>query len=127
MALFPRRGQVMILAVVTLGATIIGATTVAGLLTVYQVRQSADVSRSAQAIFAADAGIEWGLYQFFKPTSLQPPPALTNGATFVTTCYDGTQPSPYPLTLCTDPASTIIRGVGTSGKTNRAFEFKFSS
>jgi hypothetical protein len=55
-----RSGQVMILTVLALGGTILGAATVASLLVVYQIRQSTDLANSARAIFAADTGIEWG-------------------------------------------------------------------
>src|SRR3989338_10873566 len=60
------RGQIMLLTVLALSGTILGATTIAGLLMVYQIRQSNDIVNSTKAIFAADAGLEWRLYKFFK-------------------------------------------------------------
>ena len=50
----------MLLAVLTLGATMLGATTIAGLLMVYQIRQTTDFENSAKAVFAADAGTRMG-------------------------------------------------------------------
>ena len=48
----------MILTVLALGGAVLGATTVAGLLMLYQLRQTSDMANSARAIFAADAGTE---------------------------------------------------------------------
>ncbi|MCL4437655.1 hypothetical protein M1513_01280 [Patescibacteria group bacterium] len=58
-------GQVMILTVLALGGTILGATAIAGTLMLYQLRQAKDTQSSTEAIYNADAGIECGLYQFF--------------------------------------------------------------
>lgn len=73
-----RSGQVIILATLALGGAILGATTIAGLLMIYQIRQTIDVEDSAKAIFAADTGIEWGQMQFyhrcFFDTTCDPPP-----------------------------------------------------
>lgn len=51
----------MVLVVVMMGGLLLAATAVAGLLTVYQIRQSNDTVSSAQAFFAADAALEWQL------------------------------------------------------------------
>jgi hypothetical protein len=59
-------GQVMILTVLMLGGTIVGATTIAGLLMLFQIRQTADIANSTKAFYAADSGIEWASYQMFK-------------------------------------------------------------
>lgn len=122
-----REGQLMLLTILVLGATFLAATTIAGLLTTYQIRQSTDFVRSAQAIFAADTGIEWGLYQFFtkNPQGLSDP-AFTNGATVVTTCYDNvTDPDVItPLPDCLDPLTTLIRATAVSAGAYRAFELQ---
>jgi hypothetical protein len=57
-----RSGQAMLIAVLSLGGAILGATTVAGLLTLYQIRATTDTANSAKAIFAADTGTEWALF-----------------------------------------------------------------
>lgn len=53
----------MLLAVLLISGTILGATTIAGLLMLYQLRQATNVGYSLQALFAADSGLEWKLYQ----------------------------------------------------------------
>lgn len=52
----------MILSIILLGGLLLGASAVAGLLTVFQIRQSNSAVYSTQAIFAADAGLEWASY-----------------------------------------------------------------
>ncbi len=74
-----RSGQVMILTVLMLGATMIGATTIAGLLMLYQVRQASDIINSTKAVYAADAGVDAALYQYFKQAQ-GTEPTFTNGA-----------------------------------------------
>ena len=77
----------MLLTVLTIGGTILGATTLAGLLVLYQIRQSTDLANSAKAVFAADAGVEWGLYQIYSSAS-GTAPIMGNGASFKVACYD---------------------------------------
>lgn len=87
-----RDGQVLILTVLALGGALLGATAIAGLLTTYQIRQTTDLANSARAIFAADAGIEWGLYNFFcslnpaKSCPLSSVPIFGNGAVLDVKC-----------------------------------------
>jgi hypothetical protein len=98
-----RSGQAIIIAVLTLGGAILGATTLAGLLLLYQIRDTTDSEGSAQAIFAADAGVNWALYSYFNDNgrSQSPMPgnanvgleapavgSLSNGATITVTCSD---------------------------------------
>ena len=56
----------MLLAVVILSSAILGVTSLAGILTLYQVRSAGGAINSTKAIFAADAGIECALYRFSK-------------------------------------------------------------
>lgn len=118
----PERGQVMILTALTLGGVILTATTIAGLLTVYQLRQTVDLANSAKAIFAADTGIEWGLYRFFEPAGSEPQPTLTNGASFAVNCFDN---SNNQLADCTNDKTMAIRSFGSSAGIGRAFELSF--
>jgi hypothetical protein len=113
----------MLLTVLALGGTILGATTIAGLLTVYQIRQTSDIANSAKAFAAADAGIEWGLYQFFKP----PPggtataPVFSNGILFVPPVCADTTGAPVD---CTDiDRAASIRSVERSANSTRALSF----
>ena len=113
------RGQVMLITVLALSGTLLGATAIAGLLMLYQIRQASDIVNSTKAIFAADAGIETQLFQIFKgeppgecrdiPPADSPPEPLFNGATFRTTCK-------------LDGSDLVIQSVGTSGNVSRAFE-----
>ena len=61
-----QRGQVMLLTTLILSGTILAASTLAGLLMVYQIRQSSDATQSAKAIYAADAGIEYELFKIYR-------------------------------------------------------------
>jgi hypothetical protein len=120
-----RSGQVMVLTVLTLGGALLGATTIAGLLMLYQIRQGADVAQSARAVFAADSGIEWGLYNLLcqtDPTKAPCPiaelPTFRNGATVEVKCLDD---NGIDVPLC-DPATTVtIKSLGRSANVARAF------
>ncbi len=111
----------MLLTVLALGSTLLGATTIAGLLMVYQIRQASDLNDSTRSIFAADTGIEWGLYQFLNPAGGASAPVMSDGASFTVTCYaSGGTP-----VGCTDESTRSMRAVGQSGSVNRAFELNF--
>lgn len=92
----------MLLSVLVISGTILGATTIAGLLMLYQLRQATNISFSQQALFAADAGIEWELFKLFKPeiASANPDlaPVMDNQ-----TC------------VATVSSNQIIRSVGCAG------------
>jgi len=117
------RGQVMLMTVMAISGTILGATTIAGLLMLYQVRQSTDIINSTKAIFAADSGLEWRLYKFFKSDNQAcmncpdggscPQPNLQNNATFSTTC---------DLQIINGTSTVSIKSSGTFGNNSRAFE-----
>lgn len=59
-------GQVMMIVVMVLSGVMIGSMAISGTLTARQIRQSADAGSSSKTIFAADAGLEWALYKFWK-------------------------------------------------------------
>ena len=63
----------MLLTVLIVSGTILGATTIAGLLMLYQVRQATNFGQSLQALFAADTGLEWKLYQQFQDKNYPKP------------------------------------------------------
>jgi len=127
-----RRGQAMLIAVLSLGGAMLAATTIAGLLILYQLRASTDSAHSSQAIFAADTGVDWALYDYYcgsegngRSTTDCPPATLTtstlsNGAVALVTCYDALNEK----TLCNDtsthPVSYVV-SKGTSLNTSRAF------
>ncbi len=118
-----RGGQVMILTVLALGGAVLSATTVAGLLMLYQIRQTTDMANSAKSIFAADAGTELTLYNLFcsadaskVPCPRDPLPKFSNNATVAVTCGDA---SGAPVD-CLDQSLTSIKSVGSAGGANRA-------
>ena len=118
-----RRGQVMILTILALGGTLLGATTVAGLLTLYQIRNSTDLTNSAKAIFAADAGIEWGLYCAARQPA-NPCPAddgFGNGASVAVTCADRSANA----VDCADQNVATLKSIGSAGQSSRAFSASF--
>lgn len=103
------KGQAMILAVLAIGGSILGATTIAGLLTLFQIRESTDAINSARAIFAADSGIECGLYSLFKNGSCPLSFDLSNG-------------SSYQATV--DPGTFTVISRGFAANARRAFSFQ---
>lgn len=110
------KGQVMLITVLTLSGIILGATTIGGLLMAYQIRQSSNITNSTKAIMAADAGIEYQLYNHFKET---PYTELNfdNGVSAVSTFSQGTQAD------C--PFNSIV-SYGDSNGVYRAFEMCFT-
>lgn len=106
----------MIIAVLALGGAILGATTLAGLLVLYDVRSTTDFVNSAKSIFAADSGVNWALYSYYDPpaTAL---PVLPSGIGLVVTCYDKTN----AVVTCDDPSTQTAISEGSSLNTRRAF------
>jgi len=121
-----RKGQAMILAVLSLGGAMLGATTIAGLLMLYQLREVSDSANSAKAILAADAGVEWSEYSYFNP------PANSNSvftlpgsnASYAVTCYNSSTP-PGIVDCGSNPAYAVSRG--QSLESARALYVTFSA
>lgn len=77
----------MITTVLILGGVVISAASLLGFLIVYKLRQATDITNSAKAVFASDAGREWELWQALKLGSrlgTSGCPSFTNGAGFET-------------------------------------------
>lgn len=120
----------MILAVLALGGALLGATAIAGFLTLYQIRSTTDAESSAKAIFAADADLEWMLFNYYCGSATParctaPPPdyptsTFANGAVAVATCYSTSTP---PGLVDCGVTSTAAYGlaVGTALGSSRAF------
>jgi len=109
----------MLLTVLALGGTILGATTIAGVLMIYQIRQATDLQQSNKAIFAADAAIEWGNYQLSVATTkeleFQDPDTRARAY-----CYGF-----FGLVPDCDPENEliiVIQGLGRSHDANRWFQ-----
>lgn len=138
----------MILTVLALGGAILGATTIAGLLMLYQIRQTTDLANSGKAVYAADAGIEWTLYNWFcanDPNKTNCPATdsqftwnlhranLSNGAKVQVTqyCFNNTSPNPIgnsddgTCDVATIASSTTFKSMGVSGNSTRAFGLSF--
>jgi len=109
-------GQVMLVTVMALSGMILGATTIAGLLMIYQMRQSTDLVNSTKAIYAADAGIEYELYRIYQNPDYAAP-VFSNGASLET------QKQSEPGNEGGKKIETItVKTIGKSGKVARAFE-----
>lgn len=118
-----RRGQSMLIAVLSIGSAMLAATTIAGLLILYQLRATTDSVNSSKAIFAADTGIEWGLYNFYKSNGTVGTSSLPSSkATYQVTCYDANSAEIVGGCAGVDFASTsYIVSRGFSLNTSRAF------
>jgi hypothetical protein len=128
-------GQMMILTSLALGSAILGTTAIAGLLMVYQLRQTTDFANSAKAVFAADAGIEWGLGQRYHSSTMasalspMAPTYFMNGneKMLQIECWGGSG----AVVDCTDESavSVVSRGFGgnvaTEDGAKRAFVLFF--
>jgi len=140
-----RSGQAMLIAVLSLGGAILGATAVAGLLTLYQIRATTDSENSARAIFAADAGIEWVQFDHYCATDVDPSganrcPSVTpgtsdytlptfsgSGATMKVNCYDVSDAQGASTSTCSDPGVLSVISSGIANNSERAFFIGFSS
>jgi hypothetical protein len=117
-------GQAMILAVLTMGGIFLAATVVAGMLMTSQIRQATDFNASTAAIAAADAGIEWALYQYTHPGETVPAlTTLSNGATVEVRCFDKDKHE----VNCSEPVNRPrkVHSITSSGEfhgANRIFE-----
>lgn len=108
----------MLLTVMLLSGAILGATSLAGLLVLFQLRQTSDIKASTQAIIAADAGIECAYMVRFEGGIDSEPDASSyssctgtfeNGARYEVVSEDGKR----------------IKSVGKAGRSARAFEIRF--
>ena len=89
-----RKGQVMIMSTIFIGAALLAATAVAGYMLFFQIRQAEDAVESAASFYAADAGIEDTLACYYN--TFQDPNARVedvckkNGATYILGKNEGT-------------------------------------
>lgn len=120
-----QKGQTMLLTVMLLSSAILGATSLAALLVLFQLRQATDAKASTQAIFAADSGIECVLFEKIlsvKPGA--PPPDYTN-CSIAPDKKVLSNGSFYTITVDTAGGNTVIKSIGVSGRTTRALEITF--
>lgn len=100
-----KSGQAMIILVMFLGATMLGITTIAGFITLQKIRTVTDIVDSTKAIYAADAGIEWWLYNTYSSGGGTPQPTFSNESS---------------VTI-TDISENEVRSVGNTHRAYRAF------
>jgi hypothetical protein len=124
-----RSGQAMLIAVLALGGAILGATTVAGLMTLYQIRATTNTANSAKAIFAADAGTEWALYNYYCGINssqcpggpiISEPSFAGSGASTTVSCYATYGATGSPI-LCNNTSTLVAIASGIANGSERAF------
>ena len=71
-------GQALLIVVVFMGAIMLGISVISGFLFTQRLRTSVDITKSTQAIFAADAGIEAQLYDIFHELHLDSEGEVSN-------------------------------------------------
>ncbi|KKS25693.1 MAG: hypothetical protein UU85_C0001G0123 [Candidatus Wolfebacteria bacterium GW2011_GWA2_42_10] len=110
------KGQAMLLAVLLIGSGILTMTAVSGYLTLQRVRMSSDTVNSTKAVFAADAGIECELFNYFKRAS------VNCGKLF----FEDNKVS-IKTSIVVDASSTprYIKSIGSASRAYRAFMMGF--
>lgn len=106
-------GQAMLLTVFIVGAGILSMTAISGYLLTQRIRASSNLTDSARAIYAADAGLECERY------NLKPDPNVT--------CTDlpFTTPGGTRLETVVDGIAETIKTTGISNNAYRAFLFSY--
>ncbi len=113
----------MLLTVLIVSGTILGATTIAGMLMLYQLRQATNFGQSLQALFAADSGLEWKLYQLFQNKDYpQPVMGADTNSDFVVV---GDEKTSIRSIGCAGAPLTNARPGSCPRPINRAFELIF--
>lgn len=104
-------GVVIIFTAIILGILISIALGLGAIFTP-KIRQIAEVKNSVGAVFAAESGLEWCLYNNqVVPSPTPAPPVMSNGATYVLTPAN-----------C---SGTSLKSVGTYKNVTRAFQIDF--
>lgn len=104
------KGITLLLTMIILSASVLIATLVAAIV-VTQFKLSSDVNYSMIAIYAADSGVEWQLYQIRQAKTV-PAPTMSNGATISTTVTGGLP-------------NFTIKSLGAYKEIKRQFEVNF--
>ena len=144
-------GQVMLVTVLFLASVFLVATTVAGVLTLNQTRQTNVAVDSVKAIYAADAALERALFKVFRCNNLNAPDqalvvstdvCLESGNSQYDNSFTGklTDNQTYELLISRDVGCpfgathddttvpdqiTCIKSVGRAGSAARAFSINF--
>lgn len=103
-------GIALILTVIVSSVVLLAAGLIANIVAT-QLKLASDIGDSTIAIYAADSGIEWQLYQIRNGASV-PAPVMSNNASISTTVVGG-----YP--------NFTIKSLGSYGLVKRQLEVSF--
>ncbi len=101
-------GVTILLSVIILAVVLATAMAAAGVV-IMQIRLAGNAADSVGAIFAADSGVEWQLYNIRKSTTTAP--VMINGSTFLTSITWG--------------SPTLLESLGTYRSAKRKFRLSF--
>lgn len=126
-----KEGQLMVIIAVLMAGLFVVGTAISGLLMYFSSMRSSDFISSGAAFFAADAGIERGLYHYFKEEQSLSPSDICN-PNFVLS-EEGTLPNfssfKYEIKFYCEngqPKSFKIKSVGKTSYTQRVLEQYFN-
>lgn len=103
------KGIALLITVIILSVVILAAAFIA-VVSSTQLKLASDIADSTAAIYAADSGIEWQLYQIRVGDA--PMPSMSNGASISTTVIGG-----YP--------NFTVKALGAQHLVKREFEISF--
>lgn len=106
-----QKGVIIIFTAITL-VLLISIALGLGAIFIPKIKSVTEVKNSVGALFAAESGLEWCLYNNqVKPSPTPAPPAMSNGSTYILTPAD-----------C---SGTSLKSVGTFRGVTRAFQVDF--
>ena len=105
-----QKGIALLLTVIIISIVLLIATLIANIV-ITQLKLAGDINDSTTAIYAADSGVEWQLYQIRNGVSV-PAPAMSNGATVSVTVV-GASPN------------FTIKSLGSFRNVSRKFQVSF--
>ena len=104
-------GQIFLMSILVLGAVMTSALFLMSIF-IKDFRQSIETSESVKAFYAADAAMEWQIYNSLNDPNIDEP-VMNNGTSFISeNTFD---------------TSNNIKTVGTSKRVNRGLEVNFST
>ena len=105
-----QKGIALLLTIIIISVVLLIATLISNIV-ITQLKLAGDINDSTTAIYAADSGAEWQLYQIRQGTSV-PAPTMSNGAT-VSATVTGSSPN------------FTIKSLGAYREVKRQFEVSF--
>lgn len=119
-----KKGEIALISVLLIGGALITSAAIAGLVTIYQIRQANDVAASTKAIFAADAGIEWQSYCYKTSNANVGCPQNENEFKEVPFTFSNGATSSVAYKVINE--EIIMRSIGGYGDAVRALETVFT-